>query len=327
MWTAFVGFLQSIITGINSLTGNFGVSVILFTILTRLALLPLDWKAKSQTKKMGDLNPEIKKINEKYKNDAEKKNKKTMELYQQHNVNPMGGCLPMLLQLPVMFAMFAALRAIASIELQNFYVDLIQNNSSTIGPIIQDFVLKVQDSASIKQNVGDVFTSLFSNPNARLLEQLNEVVGNTNMTTLLDTIKNIDTQQALDFLNGAKYSSYKFLWIKNVWVADSPLKDIIGRGIPFMGEGWNGIFILSGLAGITSYLQMKLTTPPGDNQQTKGMASIMPLMSVWFTSMYTSSFSIYWVTSNIFQIAQQLIYNRMNPKEETTKGVAKSGKD
>lgn len=326
MWAAFVGFLQSIITGINSLTGNFGVSVILFTILTRLALLPLDWKAKSQTKKMGDLNPEIQKINEKYKNDAEKKNKKTMELYQQHKVNPMGGCLPMLLQLPVMFAMFAALRAIASIELQNFYIDLIKSSDTTIGPILQDFVLKVQDSAVIKQNLGDVFTSLFGKPNVRLIEQLTEVVGQTDMNTILDTIKNIGTQQAMDFLKAGEYASYKFLWIKNVWVADSPLKDIIGRSIPFMGEGWNGIFILSGLAGITSYYQMKLTTPPGDNQQTKGMAAMMPLMSVWFTSMYTSSFSIYWVTSNIFQIGQQLIYNRMNPKDGSAKGVAKSGK-
>ena len=65
---------------------------------------------------------------------------------------------------------------------------------------------------------------------------------------------------------------------------------------------------------------MKLANPAGDNnQQTRGMGAIMPIMSIWFTSMYTSAFSIYWVTSNIFQIVQQLIYNRMNPEVKTGK--------
>lgn len=327
MWSALVGFLQSIITGINSLVGNFGISVILFTILTRLALLPLDLKAKASTKKMTELNPEIEKINQKYKNDPDKRNKKTMELYQKHQINPMGGCLPMLLQLPLMFAMFAALRAISAVQLQGFYIDLISFSNEGIGPILQEFVEKVENSAAIKQNVGDVFTSLFSNPNnERLIEQLSEVVGNSNITTILDTIKNITTEQALDFLKTSE-SSLKFLWIKNVWIADSPLKDIIGRSIPFMEGGWNGawngLFILSGLAGVTSYLQMKITAPQGDNQNTKGMSAIMPLMSVWFTSMYTSAFSIYWVTSNVFQIVQQLIYNRLNPERKTGKEGAK----
>ena len=97
-----------------------------FYYINRFALLPLDLKAKASTKKVAELNPELQKINEKYKNDPDKKNKKTMELYQKHGVNPMGGCLPPLLQLPLMFAMFAALRAISSAQLEVFYVDLIK---------------------------------------------------------------------------------------------------------------------------------------------------------------------------------------------------------
>ena len=137
-------------------------------------------------------------------------------------------------------------------------------------------------------------------------------------------MQSISTDQALNFLNMSD-SGIKFLWIKNVWIADSPLKDIIGRSIPFMQGGltgpWNGMFILSALAGATSYLQMKLTAPPGDNPQTKGMSAIMPLMSVWFTSMYTSAFSIYWVTSNVFQIAQQLIYDHINSDKTVKEGA------
>jgi len=327
MWSALVGFLQSIITGINSVVGNYGVSIVLFTILTRLALLPLDLKAKASTRKMTELNPELQKINEKYKNDPEKRNKKTMELYQKHQVNPMGGCLPMLLQLPLMFAMFAALRAIASAQLEIFYVNLINYTNSDIAPILEQFVESIQNSSAIRQNVGDLLTSLFSNPNnERLINQLNEVAGNANTTAIVEAIKNISTAQALEFLKTSG-SSLRFLWIKNVWIADSPMRDIIGRTIPFMAGGWNGawngLFILSALAGITSYLYMKLSTPAGDKQQTSGMSTIMPIMSVWFTSMYTSAFSIYWVTSNLFQIVQQLIYNRIYPEGKTGKEGAK----
>lgn len=328
MWSALVGFLQSIITGINSIVGNYGLSVVIFTILTRLALLPLDLKAKASTRKISELNPEIQKINEKYKNDPEKRNKKTMELYQKHGVNPMGGCLPMLLQLPLMFAMFAALRAIASAQLEVFYVNLINYSNSAIGPVLQEFVESLQNSSAIKQSVGDVLTSLFSSPNnERLISQISEIAGSANTTAVVDAIKNISTAQALEFLKTSE-SSLRFLWIKNVWIADSPLRDIIGRTIPFMAGGWsgpwNGLFILSALAGITSYLQMNMTAPAsGDNQQTKGMSTIMPIMSIWFTSMYTSAFSIYWVTSNLFQIAQQLIYNRMYPEGKTSKEGAK----
>ena len=70
------------------------------------------------------------------------------------------------------------------------------------------------------------------------------------MTAIVDTIRNLSTAQALDFLKTSE-SSIRFLWIKNVWIADSPLRDIIGRTIPFMEGGWSGdgrLFILSGLA-------------------------------------------------------------------------------
>lgn len=328
MWSSLVGFLQSIIIGINNIVGNYGVSVILFTLLTRLALLPLDLKAKASTNKMAELNPELQKINEKYKNDPDKRNKKTMELYQKHKVNPMGGCLPMLLQLPLMFAMFAALRAISNAQLREFYIALIDYSDNTIGPVLQEFVEKIQNSGAIKQDMGSVFTSLFSNPNnERFIEQLNEIVGSANVTAVVDSIKNISTAQAQEFLKTSG-SGLKFLWIKNVWIADSPLRDIIGRTIPFMEGGWhgpwNGLFILSALAGVTSYLQIKLTTPPGNEKQSGGMSTIMPIMSVWFTSMYTSAFSIYWVTSNIFQITQQLIYSRKKPEGKTGKEGAEN---
>lgn len=316
MWGAFVGFLQNVLTGINSITGNYGLSVILFTILMRLALLPLDWKSKTSTRKLAEIQPEIDKINKKYKYDPEVKNQKMLQLYQKHNINPLGGCLPALLQLPIFFALFAALRAISNMEIEKFYVDLISHYNAGIEPVLQDFINNVQNSG---KNLGQTLTMLFSNPSNRTLEYLNEIGGAENVQLLLEAVKNITTKQALEFLQGSEYASYQFLWIKNVWIANSPYRDIIGRSIPFLSEGWNGLFILAALAGLTSYYQMNFANQGAQNEQMKGYSVIFPIMSIWFTSMYTAAFGIYWVTSNIFQIVQQAIYNWKNPSQKSVK--------
>jgi YidC/Oxa1 family membrane protein insertase len=102
--------LNTILLFFDSLTGNYGLSIILLTILIRLITWPLTNKQLSSAKSMQELQPEIKKLQEKYKNDKEKLNAATMELWKEHKVNPFTGCLPLLVQMPVLFAMFQVLR-------------------------------------------------------------------------------------------------------------------------------------------------------------------------------------------------------------------------
>lgn len=91
-------------------TGDYGLAIILLTLVVRLITLPLSMKQMASTKAMQDLAPQRKKLEEKYKNDKEKLNKETMELYKEHKVNPLGGCLPLLIQFPVLIAIFGVLR-------------------------------------------------------------------------------------------------------------------------------------------------------------------------------------------------------------------------
>ncbi|MDD4297835.1 MAG: membrane protein insertase YidC, partial [Ruminiclostridium sp.] len=79
---------------------NYGLSLIFFTVLIKAALLPLTIKQLKSTAKMQEIQPEVTKLQQRYKNDKEKLNQETMKLYQDKGVNPMGGCLPMLVQLP-----------------------------------------------------------------------------------------------------------------------------------------------------------------------------------------------------------------------------------
>ena len=88
---------------------NYGVAIILLTILIKTLIYPLTYKQMVSMRKTIDLQPKIKAIQAKHKNDKEKANAAVMELYKEHKVNPMGGCLPIVVQLPIFWALYSTL--------------------------------------------------------------------------------------------------------------------------------------------------------------------------------------------------------------------------
>lgn len=102
---------------INSFVGNWGVSIIVLSFLVRLALFPLSAISYKSFKKMKELQPEIEKIKEKYKDDKERMSREIFELYRKEKINPFSGCLPLLLQIPIFIALYQAL--LNSIDLRH----------------------------------------------------------------------------------------------------------------------------------------------------------------------------------------------------------------
>lgn len=100
-----------------SVIPNYGVAIILLTILLKILFWPLTHKSYASMKKMGDLQPKIKELRAEYGDDKQKLNQEMMALWKAHKVNPMGGCWPMLMQIPVFFALFQFLRS--AIELRH----------------------------------------------------------------------------------------------------------------------------------------------------------------------------------------------------------------
>jgi YidC/Oxa1 family membrane protein insertase len=100
-----------------SLMGNYGWAIILLTIIVRIPFIPLVNKSQKSMKKMQEIQPRMAEVKEKYKKDPQRMQKEMMELYKTHKVNPLGGCLPMLLQIPVFFALYKIL--LISIELRS----------------------------------------------------------------------------------------------------------------------------------------------------------------------------------------------------------------
>jgi YidC/Oxa1 family membrane protein insertase len=95
---------------LHRITGNWGVAIILLTVIIKVAFYPLTKKSFESMKAMQKLQPEMAKIRERLQDKPEEMNREIMELYKRHKVNPLGGCLPMLLQLPVFFGLYSALR-------------------------------------------------------------------------------------------------------------------------------------------------------------------------------------------------------------------------
>jgi len=95
----------------NNVVANYGVVIILLTIIVRLVLTPLTLTQTRSMARMQRLQPQLQELQKKYKDDKQKLQQETMAFYKQNNVNPLAGCLPLLLQLPVFFALFQALRA------------------------------------------------------------------------------------------------------------------------------------------------------------------------------------------------------------------------
>jgi len=103
-------FFAFLLTTTDKYVGNFGISIIIVTILIKIALLPLTLKQDKSMKEMKKLQPKIEKIKKDYAHDKQMLNIKTMELYKEHKVNPLGGCLPLLIQFPILIALFGVLR-------------------------------------------------------------------------------------------------------------------------------------------------------------------------------------------------------------------------
>jgi YidC/Oxa1 family membrane protein insertase len=144
----FFSFLSKpffkVLLWINDYVGNWGWAIILFTLLVKLVLFPLSYKGMMSMQKLKDLAPKMKEIKEKYKGDPAKMNAQMMEMYKKHGANPMGGCLPLLLQIPVFFALYRVL--LNAVELEGAPWILWIENLAQMDPY---FVLPILMGASM----------------------------------------------------------------------------------------------------------------------------------------------------------------------------------
>lgn len=136
---AITNTISSILDLFYNWTGNYGWAIIMLTILVRIILFPLFQKQLNFSATMRKLGPELKEIQEKYKDQPEEYQKKTMELYKEHKTSPLSGCFPSLIQFPVMIALYQVLmKHISAAQSASFLwiPDLSKPDSSFVLPIL-----------------------------------------------------------------------------------------------------------------------------------------------------------------------------------------------
>ncbi len=316
-------FLVSILNGINSIVNSYGVSMIIFTVLIKLLLLPLDYKSRKSMRRMTTLQPQMAKLQKKYANDKEKLNQKVAELYRREGVNPMSGCLPMLLSMAVLLIMFAAMRTVANPQLPHQDIEFQHTGQQVNESFLwirniwmpdSPFYSVIADNANLRLIPADIWTRVFQSLDPAVLNQLAGFgidVQNVSTATGEAVFAALQTIPA--------YAQETALW------ATMPSVNLIFFQLSIYANN-NGWFILPILAAVTQYL-MTLTQPQqpsaDPNNPAAGTGKFMkyffPLFSLWICSSYNSLFSLYWVVSNLFAWVQSLIMNKMFDKMDAEK--------
>jgi YidC/Oxa1 family membrane protein insertase len=153
--TTFFFILQAVLKFIFGIVQNYGWAIIIFSILIKIVLYPLTRKSFQSMKAMQELQPKVAALKEKHKNDSQKLNQETMKLYKQHGVNPMGGCLPMLLQMPVLITLFTLFRTTIMLRQASFLAikdlsapDAIFGAGLNLLPILMGITMIIQQKLS-----------------------------------------------------------------------------------------------------------------------------------------------------------------------------------
>jgi len=317
--------LTNILYGINSVINNYGWSMVVFTLIVKLIILPLDYKSRKSMRKMTVLQPEMQRLQKKYANDKDKLNQKTAELYRREGVSPMSGCLPMLVSMFVLWFMWAAMRSVANAELIKQCVELLSTGTQTNESWLWIKNLWMPDSpfnpviptqASMAMITAEDWTKVFATLNADQIAALASYgidASNISAETVSAALQTLPV-----------YAQETALW------AAMPRVNLIFAQLEIYAKN-NGWFILPVLAAVTQLLMTKTQPQPAtaDSSQAgtnKFMMYFFPLFSLWICSSYNALFSLYWVVSNVFAWIQSIILNKIFERmDEAKKETMKEG--
>ena len=133
MWDAFIDFLADAISLFEGIIGDWGIAIIILTVIVRLLLLPLTLKQQKSMADMQVVTPLLNEIQTKYADDPQRLNQEMMKFYSEHKFNPLAGCLPMLIQMPIFIALFTVLRD--RLPLDAHFLSILTSLSSSPGTI------------------------------------------------------------------------------------------------------------------------------------------------------------------------------------------------
>ena len=315
----FIGdILRWLLDLIYSMIPNYGIAILIFVLIIRVCLMPLEVKSRRGMKRMQEVQPLMDAINKKYANDKERLNQKMSDLYKKEKVNPMAGCLPMLLTMPILFAMYGALRYMANEQLVQQTFNLILTGETAFEPFLWVKNLWMPDSPF--SGVWPNLTSLQMVEEKQWLTVFNSL-GADQIATLAAKL-NISDLSAASFAKGEALTSTINAIVPLLPVAQESSFLRINLLITelVVVDNFNGLFILPILSAVSQFVMSKLTeqknpqpAPAANGQQQPNSGAFMkwffPLFSLWICASSNAAFALYWVVTNLFSLVSNQIIN------------------
>lgn len=340
---------------------SYALSLLLFTIVVKLLLLPLSIKQIKSSQRMQEIQPELARIQERYKNDKEKLNEETMKLYQEKKYNPASGCLPLIVQMPILFALFYVIRMPMTymLDVPKFATgDLIVYAVEAEEPAFIKSVETFEKAKkitfdSIKDERINVYNS-FRQTDPYIEIKIVEFIDNhpEALRHVMDTaadkraaarvllegdpaaIASFEKEEQDNYLqnvylkNTARLDGFNIkMWnFFNFGVQPSldlnTVKSEPGRQLPAL--------LLLIIAVVTTFISSKLMMPKPDPSKKQnaqaGCASnsmmwMSPVMTLWFGLTTPSGLAFYWTISNVLSLAQQKLLTAHQTKAAETPAV------
>lgn len=298
-----MGFISElfgyVLNALYNLFTNYGIAIIIFSVLLRIILIPITIKQQKTMKKSNKMQEEMKQIQFKYKNNPEKLNQETMDLYKREKFNPFSGCLTAILQLIIILAVFWLVSQPLT------YMKKVQNSE-----IYNEYKTKIEESSNTKSSYKEI---AIINAVESDYKQIEEELKTEN----IENREELENRKAkLEELR----INMEFLGIDLSKVPTQSLND------------WK-VYIIPVLYVITSFISIRMTTKmqttkkkEGEEQSeelqsmeqmNKSMSYMMPIMSISIAVIAPLGLALYWFVSNILMIIERLIINKiMGSKEE-----------
>lgn len=346
---SLLGFIMNIIFNFLDLIGipNIGLSIILFTIVIYLLLMPLTIKQQKFSKLSAKMNPEIQAIQAKYKGKQDNEsmlamNAETKQVYAKYGVSPSGSCVQLLIQMPILFALYRVIYLMPAYvtKLGEAFGVLADKIMSTTDGVAT--VRNLKEAAFYAKNFDNAGTNDIAIRNA-IIDTLNKV-SSTDMATLSEKfgLADLTYNGSLILSNGSTrglidtYNNFLGLNIGN-----TPMDTIRSS---FASNNYLlliGAVMIPVLAALTQWINYKLMpqAPSNDNsnakkgqsdmadsmqQSMKMMNTVMPIMSAWFCLTLPAGMGLYWVIGAVVRSIQQIAINKHIDKMDVDAEIAKN---
>jgi len=344
-----LNWIGNLVAALYNLVGNYGWTVVLFTVILKIITLPLDFWQRISTKKnaikMQQMQPMMEKIDKAYGANVKGAQQEKQKLMKKFGYSMFSSCLPTLVTLVVFIIMFSGLTSYSSHANVKEYNELVEAYHYNLVVEAQEEEIVLSDSLKAVISDGSYQKGDWSEEaealyRAELVPQINALV-NTDQEKYSRIIEGTKVPVA-EF---AKQNRESFLWVKNIWRADTwqtvmpDHKEFTSGGMGtagikgadeaeyniiydavtthaggYAGAAWNGLLILPALAIVLSFLSMKLTqgsnpmaNDPQSQKTSKIMMLMMPLMMSFFILLYTAALGVYIVSNSILSIFTTLL--------------------